>query len=58
MRIKLQCSATVAPKEAAGEIPTVKGLTSGLRIMPCMTTPAIANAAPATKPSATRGRRR
>ena len=46
-----------APKAAAGETPRVKGLTSGLRSSPCMSTPETDSAAPAVKASSTRGRR-
>ena len=49
--------ANAAPKAAAGETPSVKGLTSGLRSRPCMMTPDSDRPAPAANASSTRGRR-
>lgn len=50
--------ASEAPKAAAEEIPTVKGLTRGFRVMPCMATPDMASPAPASTPIITRGSRK
>ena len=45
------------PKDAALEMPTVYGETSGLRVMPCITVPHRARPAPAKTAMMTRGMR-
>ncbi|MDE0220135.1 MAG: hypothetical protein OXJ90_12795 [Spirochaetaceae bacterium] len=50
--------ATLAPNAAADDTPIVNGLTSGLRVSACITTPETESAAPARTARTTRGSRR
>ena len=47
-----------APKAAAEDMPTVKGLTKGFLVTPCIAAPANASPAPDAIPMKTRGSRR